>query len=483
LQTGFRLLIFSLAFAGGHYEAAGQVRTPSSTAAAPAPAAPAPAVRTALYFQLGQSNAVGLAPLGQLPASVDFSTGARPIQEVQLFSGAGELATYRLRNLRYLRTVSDTAIDSIDGPITGQRGETVIDYDTSSSDRAMSSFIGVAEQIAGGYNKAASRVILMKVARGGTFITGQDPEAVSIAGGVYKNGRRAYIKWLRGFIDTEAKAGRVVDMQMAEFSQGEREAALARVTSELPSARMVAWPDTLRANIYPYYAEKFGVSFPLLIRQLLPIRTSNDPAAPLDPFTVAQNNIEQGICRYTVTINPDGSIKAVVDNGASPLRINTAYFLKHDMVDASLVDVHAGYRLSKVFGIAKVNLQKYLEPGDQGLTSFKITRIAPVIMDYQPGTPTATTIPVEFFVDEAAKIYVLAVRAGAPAPTIAMIKLNGQINTSTVDVNGNGWPQTFAATRLTMGTAYDVYAVAADPIYGHMGSVFKVAANVTTARQ
>jgi hypothetical protein len=451
---------------------------------APIPAqAPAPPARTALYFQFGQSNAVGLAPLGQLPESMDYSTGPRPIQEVQIYAGAGEQAKYRLRNLRYMRSLNDTAVDSIDGPISGLRGETVIDYDASALDRTMSSFVGVAEQIAGGYNSAASRVILMKVARGGTLLAGQDPEAVPNGGGVYKNGRRAYIKWLRGFVDGEVKAGRIVDMQMAELDQGEREAALARSTGDLPSARMQAWPDLLRTRIVPYYAEKFGVSFPLLVRQLLPIRTANDPAAPRDPYTEMQNVIEEDVCRYTVAINADGSIKSITDKGASPTRINTAYFLKHDMADISLADVHASYQLSRIFGIAKVNLQKYLQPGVQGLTILRITRIAPVIMEFNPGVPTQTTIPVEIFIDEAAKLYLLAVRSGAPAPTTATVKQSGQPFRSAVDVNGNGWPQIFTVTRLTTGVSYDVYAVAADPLFDHTGSVFKVATNITTARR
>lgn len=436
--------------------------------------------RTALYFQFGQSNAVGLAPLGRVPNSRDYSTGPRPIQELELFEGSGESAKYRLRNLYYLRTSGDKAVDGIEGAISGPRAETVIDLDTGSVNTAVSSFVGVAEQIAGGYNSAASRVVLLKVARGGTLLAGQDPQGVPNKGGVYKNGRRAIIGWLRGFVDAEVKAGRRVDMQIAELAQGEREAAVARSAGNLAYPGMQGWATTLRTRIYSYYAEKFGVSFPLLVRQLLPIRVANTAQAEIEPYTAAQNRIEESACRYTVTINDDGTIRTVTDNGAGPTRIPNAYFLKHDRTNPNLIDVHADYALSRLFGIAKVNLQKYLEAGNQGLTGHSIKRVAPVIMSYSVDQPTATTLTVNLFVDEAARIRILAVPANAPRPTPAQINQSGMSVTSTVDINGNGWPQSFDLVGLTPQAAYDVYAVAADPVFGHTGSVFKVGAGIRT---
>jgi hypothetical protein len=267
---------------------------------------------------------------------------------------------------------------------------------------------------------------------------------------------------------------------MAELVQGEREATLARMSGNLLNREMQGWATKLLTRIYPYYAEKFGVSFPLLVRQLLPIRIANDPAAALDPYTAAQNRIEESACRYTVTINADGSIRTVTDNGASPTRIPNAYFLKHDRTNANPADVHADYALSRVFGIAKVNLQKYLEAGNQGLTGFSITRIAPVIMSYSVGESTATTLTVNMFIDETAQIRMLAVPTNAPPPNVSQIKLLGSLATSKEDINGNGWPQSFTVTSLKPQTAYDVYAVATDPVFGHTGSVIKVATNFST---
>jgi hypothetical protein len=207
---------------------------------------------------------------------------------------------------------------------------------------------------------------------------------------------------------------------------------------------------------------------------------ANNPDAALEPYTTAQNEIEESTCRYTVTINDDGTIRAVIDNGASPTRIPNAYFLKHDRTNANPADVHADYALSRVFGIAKVNLQKYLEAGNQGLTGFSITRVAPVIMSYSAGDSTATTLTVNMFIDETAQIRILAVPANASPPTVSQVKLLGNLATSKEDINGNGWPQSFMVTGLKPQTAYDVYAVATDPVFGHTGSVFKVATNFST---
>jgi hypothetical protein len=243
---------------------------------------------------------------------------------------------------------------------------------------------------------------------------------------------------------------------------------------------MQGWATRLLTRIYPYYAEKFGVSFPLMVRQLLPIRIANDPDAALEPYTNIQNQIEESICRYTVTIDDDGNILSVNDNGASPTRIPTAYFLKHNMTNTNVADIHADYALSRVFGIAKVNLQKYLEAGNQGLTRFSIKRIAPVIMSYSVSNATATTLTINMFVDETAQIHMLAVPTNAPAPTVSQIKLLGSAATSKEDINGNGWPQAFTVTSLKPLTAYDVYAVATDLEFGHTGSAFKVATNFKT---
>ncbi len=439
-----------------------------------------PPARTALYFQFGQSNAVGMAPLGKVPKTLEAAIKPGSIQELELFAGSGESAQYRLRNLHYLRGLADKAIDSVEGAIAGPRAETVIDINSDAVNTAVSSFAGVVEQIAGGYNSAASRVVLLKVARGGTLLAGQDPQGVPLKGGVYKNGRRAITGWLRSFVDAEVKAGRNVDMQIAELIQGEREAGLARASGNPLHPEMQGWATTLLTRIYPYYAEKFGVSFPLLVRQLLPIRVANDPNAAIETYTTMQNQIEESACRYTVTINDDGTIRSVTDNGASPTRIPTAYFLKHNRTNPNVADVHADYALSRVFGIAKVNLQKYLEAGNQGLMRYPIRRIAPVIMSYAPGEATATTLTVEMFVDETARIRILAVPAKAPRPTVLQVKLNGKLVTSREDINGNGWPQSFTVTGLKPQTAYDVYAVAADPVLGHTGSVFKVATNFRT---
>lgn len=444
------------------------------------PVAPQPPKRTALYFQFGQSTAVGVAPVTQLPVSRDFSRTVPPIQEVQLLSGSGETARYRLRNLQYLRTPGDAVVDPIDGAIAGPRGETVIDFDTSSTVTAMSSFVGVADQIASGYNSSASKVILFKVARGGTTITSQDPYQVSFGGGVYKNGRRAMIKWLRGFVDGEVRARRLVDLQMIEFDQGEREAALARNNGNLQFPLQLAWPAIMRNNIYPYYVEKFGAQVPLLIRQLLPIRTSNEAAAPLDPYTAQQNTLEESVCRYTAIMGMDGSITRVVDNGASPLRIDNAYFLKHDKVGKNFAEIHPQYDLNMLFGKAKVNLQRYLEPGNQGLTRHSVVRIAPVIMTYKAEATSTISLAVDVFVDEASKLYLIAVPTGASAPGPSTMQTSGKLFNVAVDVNGNGYSQRFTIQALKPATRYDVYALAIDPIYGHAGSVFKTATGVAT---
>lgn len=454
--------------------------TASLPVGAQTPAATTPPARTALYFQFGQSNAVGMAPLGRVPKTLDASIKSGSIQELQLFAGSGESAKYRLRNLHYLRSAADKASDSLEGAISGPRAETVIDLDNGAVTTSVSSFVGVAQAIAEGYNSAASRVVLLKVARGGTMLAGQDPQGVPQKGGVYKNGRRAIIGWLRGFVDQEVRAGRNVDMQMAELIQGEREAAMARASSNPLHPEMRGWATTLHTRIYPYYAEKFGVSFPLLVRQLLPVRVANDLNAPIETYTGLQNDVEESACRYTVTINADGSIRSVTDNGASPTRIPTAYFLKHDRTNPNVADVHADYALSRMFGIAKVNLQKHLQAGDQGLTGYSIKRIAPVIMSYSVADATATTITINMFVDEKARIRLLALPANAPAPTIARVKLFGTAAMSKEDINGNGWTQAYTVTGLKPRTAYDVYAVATDPEFGHNGSVFKVATNFST---
>ena len=452
-------------------------QTPSSPPPVPVNNSPA---RTALYFQFGQSNAVGMAPLGQVPKSLEAAIKPGTIQELELFEGSGESAKYRLRNLHYLRGPSDKATDSIEGVIAGPRAETVIDVDTNASNVAVSSFAGVAEKISEGYNSAASRVVLLKVARGATLLVGQDPNAVPVQGGVYKNGRRAITRWLRGFVNTEVKAGRRVDLQMVELMQGEREAALARMSNNPLHPEMQGWATRLLTSIYPYYTEKFGVSFPLMVRQLQPIRIANAPGAELERYTDIQNQIEESVCRYTVTIDDNGNIRSVTDNGASPNRIPTAYFLKHNRTTPNVADVHADYALSRVFGIAKVNLQKYLETGDQGLTRFSIKRIAPVIMSYSVGDATTTTLTVNMFIDETAKIHMLAVPANARRPAVWQIKTLGSTSISTVDINGNGWRQAFTVTGLKPQTAYDVYAVATDLKFGHTGSVFKVVTNFST---
>ncbi|MFM9977641.1 MAG: hypothetical protein ACKVOP_06295 [Sphingomonadaceae bacterium] len=455
--------------------------THAQTPPPPPSPTPAPTGHTALYFQFGQSNAVGVAPLTQLPQSADFSTGPRPIQEVHVFSGSGTASLYRLRNLNYVRTAAERVTDSIDGSITGPRGETVVLANAKAFDIALSSLVGVAETVRDGYNTAASKVVFFKVAQGGTFLTAQDPYATPIeGGGVYRNGRRAIVKWMRGYVDAEVKAGRGVAMQIAKLDQGGAEAVEAERNGEIVSARMLGWSSLLRERIYPYYVEKFGVAFPLLIPQMLLIRTENDPGAPLEPQTEAQNAIEEGACRYTVNIDANGAIIDVIDNGASPTRLDHAYFLKHGRTERSLTEVHTSYPLARVFGIARTNVQRHIEAGDQGLTRYAITRIAPVIMQYSSGNVTSSRIAVDIAIDETSKVTFLALPTGATPPTVTTVKLTGRTYTVKVDANGNPYSQRFNVYPLQPNTAYDVYAVATDPKFGHTGSVYKVGTNVRT---
>jgi len=447
-----------------------------------APPVPAPIGRTALYFQFGQSNAVGVTPLTQLPSSVDYSEGPRPIQEVHVSAGSGNSSAYRLRNLNYVRLLSDRVVDSLDGAITGPRGETVVLYNANQMNNALSSFVGVAESVKIGYNLSASKVVLFKSAVGGTLLRSQDPYLPPAeGGGVYRNARRAIVGWMRGFVDAEVKAGRRVDMQMAKLDQGGAEVVQAVRLGVPLSDDGLAWSERLRTKIYPYYVEKFGVAFPILIPQMLPIRSANDPVAPLLPQNEAMNVIEEAACRYTVNVDPDGKVTSLVDRGPSPARLDRGYFLKHNLIGPDLTQVHTNYKLARVLGIAQVNVQRLIEDGNQGLTRYPITRIAPVIMQASAGDVSATRIAVALSVDEIARVWLLAVPAGAQAPSAAALKSSGRIYSVKVDVNGNPFTQQLNVYPLKADTVYDVYAVAADPRFGHTGSVQKVGSNVRTA--
>lgn len=425
---------------------------------------------------LGQSNTHGAGAINSVP-SADFQDQPVPMLIAAVASGSGHASiAYNWQDLLYLQD-GVAGNDSALGAVTGPRGERSIEGAVQSAAGGVGHYRGVAEQVRdNGYHALAQSVRLWKVATWGIQATGQSPYS---NGAQWKNAIRSLTRLIRPFVQAEVAAGRAVYLQAMDIKQGEAEATQlqnAVTAEEIAAAQALidAWPGVWTQTLN-YYYEKFGVTFPVVFTQLMPVRTSNSAGAPLDGPTLQMNNAAQNLCRYTVPMSIDGTIGTIVDQGPAAGRLNNAYWLQHNFSAPVLTEVHFTAEHQVALGKALVALEKHLAGNvfSRGLLQFPVTRIAPVALELPALVSAASNqILISVRPDEKCLARVLALSDGATAPSAATLLATGTQYTLTEDAaTGNTTSQTLTISGLTPSTAYDIYMMLVDDVHGHAGSV------------
>lgn len=451
--------------------------------AAPPPAPPHSYLRPAL----GQSNSFGAGAISDV-TSVDYQDQPVPMFAAAVSSGSGHTTiAYHWRDHMYLLSGAN-GTDTAVGAVTGPLGERSIENLVQSSAGGVGHWRGVADQVRNaGYHAQAQSVRLWKVATYGIQATGHSPYS---NGAQWKNAIRSLTRLIRPYIQAEVVAGRPVYLQALDIKQGEAEATQlqnAATPEEISAAQALidAWPSVWTATLN-YYYEKFGVTFPVVFTQLIPVRTSNSGTAPLDGPTLQMNNAAQNLCRYVVPVNSDGTLGTILDQGAASGRLNNGYWLQHNFNAPVWTEVHFTSAHQIALGRALVALERVIQGGATpvGLQSFQVTRIAPVALELPAlfGTAATNQVTISVRPDEKCLAYVLVLAAGSPVPSQATVFSSGVSFVLTEDAStGNTVTQTMLLTGLTASTTYDIYVMLVDDVHGHRGNVLPPVTATTAA--